>query len=57
MTMDEVFVPADAPKDRVWGTVDGVSTTDEVIERLVADAEAGFPGARATSVNDWICGC
>lgn len=27
-----------------YGTVNGVPVTDEVIERLVANAEAGFPG-------------
>lgn len=27
-----------------YGTVDGVPITDEVIDRLVANAEAGFPG-------------
>lgn len=31
-----------------YGTVDGVPITDEIIERLVANAEAGFPGVTAT---------
>lgn len=29
---------------KVHGTVDGVPITDDVIDRLVANAEAGFPG-------------
>ena len=29
---------------KVYGTVDGVAITDEVISELVANAEAGFPG-------------
>lgn len=29
------------------GHVDGVEITDEVIDRLVANAEAGFPGVTA----------
>lgn len=27
-----------------YGTVDGVPITDEIIDRLVTNAEAGFPG-------------
>ncbi|MDR0959096.1 MAG: ribbon-helix-helix domain-containing protein [Propionibacteriaceae bacterium] len=49
--MSDVFVPLEVPADGVWGTIDGVPITDEVIERLVADAEAGFPGARARPVG------
>lgn len=30
--------------DEPYGTVDGVPITDEIIDRLVANAEAGFPG-------------
>ena len=29
---------------QTYGTVDGVEITEEVIARLVANAEAGFPG-------------
>ncbi|HMR12908.1 MAG TPA: ribbon-helix-helix domain-containing protein [Arachnia sp.] len=42
---------ASRPNDGVWGTVDGVPVTDEVIERIVANAEAGFPGTRARGVG------
>lgn len=31
-----------------YGTVNGVPITNEIIERLVANAEAGFPGVTAT---------
>lgn len=31
-----------------YGTVDGVPIMDEIIERLVANAEAGFPGVTGT---------
>lgn len=32
------------PVDGVWGTVKGVPITEQVIESMVANAEAGFPG-------------
>jgi hypothetical protein len=48
---DDTFGPAVPAHDGVWGTVDGVPVTDEVIERLVANAEAGFPGAQPRPVG------
>lgn len=42
---------ATPPSDGIWGTIDGLPVTDEVIERLVADAEAGFPHAAARPVG------
>jgi uncharacterized protein (DUF4415 family) len=32
---------------KIHGTVDGVPITDDVIDRLVSNAEAGFPGVKA----------
>ena len=43
--MSDTFEPATRPADGVWGTVNGVPVTDDVIEDLVTDAEKGFPGA------------
>lgn len=37
---------------RVHGTVDGVPIIDEVIDRLVANAEVGFPGVTARRAPD-----
>ena len=31
-------------QEHSYGTIDGVEITEEIIERLVANAEAGFPG-------------
>ena len=42
--MSDKFEPTDKPADGVWGTVDGTPITDEVIEEVVENAEAGFPG-------------
>ena len=39
------------PDDGIWGIIDGVPGTDEVIERLVANAEAGCPGVRVRPVG------
>lgn len=33
------------PVDGSYGTIDGVEITEEVIHRLVKNAEEGFPGA------------
>ena len=33
------------PVDGSYGTIDGVEVTEEVVERLVKNAEDGFPGA------------
>lgn len=41
--MSDEFEPAARPVDGVWGTVKGVPITDDVIDELVEDAEAGFP--------------
>lgn len=43
--MSETFEPATRPADGVWGTIDGVPVTDDVIDEVVKNAEAGFPGA------------
>ncbi|HQF03436.1 MAG TPA: ribbon-helix-helix protein, CopG family [Phycicoccus sp.] len=49
---------AKAPAGGVWGTVNGVPVTEDDVQRLVADAEAGFPDAvlrpvgRPRSVGD-----
>lgn len=43
--MSDTFEPAIRPADGVWGTVNGVPVTDDVIEDLVEDADKGFPGA------------
>jgi hypothetical protein len=48
--MNQAELGAAAP-GRVWGTVDGVPVADEDIARLVADAEAGFPGAEPRPVG------
>lgn len=37
------------PIDGSYGTIDGVEITEEVIARLVKNAEDGFPGARFRS--------
>lgn len=37
------------PEDGSYGTIDGVEITEEVIARLVKNAEEGFPGARFRS--------
>lgn len=42
---EDTFEQAARPADGVWGTIHGVPVTDEVIDELVEDAEAGFPGA------------
>ncbi len=41
--MSDTFETAKRPSDGVWGTIDGVAITDEVIADLVKDAETGFP--------------
>lgn len=33
------------PVDGSYGTIDGVEITEEVVARLVKNAEGGFPGA------------
>ena len=38
---DKIAVPVDGS----YGVIDGVEITEDVISRLVANAEAGFPGA------------
>lgn len=43
--MSDTFETATRPSNGVWGTVDGVPVTDEVIDELVNDAEAGFPAS------------
>lgn len=48
---EDIFEPAVHPKDGVWGTVDGVPVTDEVIERLADNAESGFPGVTPRPVG------
>lgn len=40
--VDEGIAPR--PGHGVWGTINGVPVTDEVIERFVANAEAGLGG-------------
>jgi hypothetical protein len=42
---------ASRPNDGVWGTVDGVPVTDEVIERIVANAEAGVGRPRTVGTT------
>ncbi|MGB3375824.1 MAG: ribbon-helix-helix domain-containing protein [Microbacterium sp.] len=37
--------------EQSYGTVDGVQITDDVIDRLVANAEAGFPGVTPRSAG------
>ncbi|MGO1545300.1 MAG: ribbon-helix-helix domain-containing protein [Gulosibacter sp.] len=34
------------PENGSYGTIDGVEITEEVIARLVKNAEEGFPGAK-----------
>lgn len=34
------------PVDGSYGTVDGIEITEEVVSRLVKNAEEGFPGAK-----------
>ncbi|MCI1747171.1 MAG: hypothetical protein LKI24_03110 [Acidipropionibacterium sp.] len=34
------------PVNGLYGTIDGVEITEEVIARLVKNAEDGFPGAK-----------
>jgi hypothetical protein len=46
MTSSDTFVPAVAPQDGVWGTVGGRPVTEADVARLVANAEAGFPGTK-----------
>lgn len=36
---------------KLYGTVDGVPITDEVIDRIVKNAEEGFPGVTAKKVG------
>ncbi len=43
--MSDTFEKAQRPVDGIWGTVDGVPITDEVIANLVQDTEAGFPSS------------
>ncbi|SNU02695.1 Ribbon-helix-helix protein, copG family [Ruaniaceae bacterium KH17] len=45
---DGVLIP---PADGVWGTIDGVEITEELIDEIVKDAEDGFPGATFTKVG------
>lgn len=46
------FETAQGPApDGDWGTVNGVPITDELIDQLVDDAEAGFPNATARPVG------
>lgn len=33
-----------AESEHIYGTVDGVEITEDAVERLAANAEAGFPG-------------
>lgn len=40
--MTEVTLPSDG----AYGEIDGVAITEEVIARLVENAEKGFPGAK-----------
>ena len=42
--MSDSVEPAARPADGIWGTVNGVPVTDEVIDELVENAENGFPG-------------
>lgn len=49
--MNEKFDTATRPDGGSWGTVDGQPITEETIEALVADAEAGFPKARVAPVG------
>ncbi|MGL5817590.1 MAG: CopG family ribbon-helix-helix protein [Phycicoccus sp.] len=49
--MSDSFERAGRPADGVWGTVQGVPVTDDVLEELVEDAEKGFPRATFTPVG------
>ncbi|MDR1188805.1 MAG: ribbon-helix-helix domain-containing protein [Bifidobacteriaceae bacterium] len=51
MKRTDLVTRAEPGPDGVWGTVDGVPITNDDIARLVADAEAGFPGATPRSVG------
>jgi hypothetical protein len=42
---------ASRPDDGAWGTIDGTVVTDDVIKRIVANAEAGFPGVHTRPVG------
>jgi len=45
------FVPFVEATDGIYGYINGVAVTDEVIERLNANAEAGFPGVKSRPVG------
>ncbi|MGB7981039.1 MAG: ribbon-helix-helix domain-containing protein [Candidatus Nanopelagicales bacterium] len=49
--MNDSFEPTARPAGGIWGTVNGVPVTDEVIDDLVKNAESGFPGATFKSVG------
>jgi hypothetical protein len=44
------------PVNGVWGEVDGVPITEELIDAAVANAEAGFPGVVARPVGRPLMG-
>lgn len=48
---EDVFEPAPQPIDGSWGTVNGVAITDETINHLAENADAGFPGVKPRSVG------
>jgi hypothetical protein len=51
MSEDYRIIPFHRPVDGVYGHIDGVEVTDEVIKRLNESAEAGHPGVTARRVG------
>lgn len=50
--IERTFDTAAGPDEHgQWGTVNGEPVTDDTIAALVADAEAGFPGATLNPVG------
>jgi len=46
---DEFMGVAPRPENGIWGYVNGVAVTDDVIARVVANAESGYPGVSVRS--------
>jgi len=44
------------PVDGSWGEVDGTPITEDVIAKMAANAEAGFPGVKARPVGRPLMG-